>query len=928
MDDVAVPENYPVDWVEDAVLKDGSVVRVRPILPGDAAALQDLVHRMSTRSIYFRFFRVKRELEPEELEAFTHLDYDRRMAFVVVEEGRIVGVGRYDVLDDPTAAEVAFAVADADQNRGIGTMLLSLLTAYARERGIRAFRAYVLAENRGMMRVFRNAGFTMRRELEEGVYTVEFPTEESDAVAEAEARHERQAVVASLLPIFYPNSIAVIGASRDPASIGGRLFANLVNGDFTGPVYPVNPRTNVVRSVAAFPSVLDIPDSVDLAFIVVPASHVIDTVRQCGEKGVRGIVVISAGFGETGPEGRRREAELLEVVREAGMRMVGPNCMGIVNTDPAVRLDGQFGPISPPRGNVGISSQSGALGLALLDYANDLNIGISNFVSVGNSPDVSGQDLLLYWEEDPATDVILVYLESFGHARRFGRHARRVARAKPIVAVKSGRTRAGARAASSHTGSLASVDVAVDALFRQAGVIRVDTLEAMFDVSALLANQPLPEGRRVAVVTNGGGPGILAVDAIVSRDLEVPSLSEDLQARLRRVLAPDAAVGNPVDMIASAGPEQYRDVLDILFQSDEVDAIMTIFIPASPVGIEETVAAIGEVADRHYGKKTFQAVYMRSEGAPEELSGRHGRVPAYPFPERAAAALRAAVGYREWLRRPRGRRIVFDDVEKDRAAAVVEAGLRRLGDGGGWLEPAEVAEILGAYGLTLPEERRVTTEDEAIAAAAAIGGPVVVKVIAPSVLHKTEVGGVVIGVEGEEKVREAYRKVTAVAPDVEGALIQELVPGGYEVLVGVTEDPNFGPLLVFGLGGVFVELIGDVVFRITPITDEEAHEMIREVKAGKLLEGYRGAEPGDIPAVEETLLRVSALVDAIPEIAEMDLNPVKVGRPGEGVKVVDARIRVEVRSEAWRPEAADLPFVIGPPPDATMGLPRDEDGGG
>lgn len=925
------PPGYPMDWVEDAVLKDGTVVRVRPILPSDADGLQDLVHRMSRRSIYFRFFRVKKELTPEELEAFTNLDYDDRMAFVAIKDGKILGVSRYTRLaDDPSTAEVAFAVADADQNRGIGTMLLTLLTAYAREHGIEAFRAYVLADNRGMMRVFRNAGFTMHRELEEGVYTVEFPTEESEAVLEAEAAHERQAVVASLLPVFYPNSIAVIGASRDPESIGGRLFSNLINGDFTGPVYPVNPRTNVVRSVAAFASVTDIPDQVDLAFVVVPAPYVLDVVSECAQKGVRGLVVISAGFGETGPDGRRLEAQLLEAVREAGMRMVGPNCMGIINTDPAVRLDGQFGPIAPPRGNVGISSQSGALGLALLDYANDLNIGISNFVSVGNSADVSGNDLLLYWEEDPATDVILLYLESFGQARRFGRLARRVARTKPIVAVKSGRTGAGARAASSHTGSLASKDVAVDALFHQAGVIRVDTLEGLFDVTALLANQPIPEGRRVAVVTNGGGPGILAVDALVSRGLVVPELSSELQASLREVLAADAAVGNPIDMIASAGPEQYRQVLDRLFRSDEVDTIMAIFIPASPAGVDETIAAIREVGETHYGAKTFQVVYMHSEGAPVELSGHRSRVPAYPFPERAARAIGAAVDYSDWLARPRGSIVVFDDVDADDARRTIDAAVARLGDGGGWLEPSEVATVLSDFGLRLPVERTVHDEDEAVAAATEIGGPVVVKVIAPSVLHKSDVGGVVVGVEGDDAVREAYRKVVSVASDAEGALIQEFVPGGYEVLIGMTEDPNFGPLIVFGLGGVFVELIGDVSFRIHPITDVDADEMVHEVKSAKLLEGYRGGEPGDVAAVEEALLRVSNLIDAVPEIVEMDLNPVKVGAPGEGVTVVDARIRVAPQSEAWRPELHDRPFVIGEPPGtATMGaVPVRQEGEG
>ena len=473
--------------------KDGGTVRIRPIVPDDAPALQAFVKNMSTESSYFRFFRVKRELEPAELEEFTQLDYDSQMAFVAIADGNLVGVGRYTAGDDPDGfAEAAFTVADGLQGKGIGTLLVYRISAFARARGVRGFRAYLLADNHAMMRVFRNAGFSMRRDIDEGVYTIEIDTEHSEAVIEAEGRAEQIAIAASVMPLFYPTSIAVIGASRNKASIGGRLFNNIINADFNGPLYPVNPNASVVRSIHCYASVKDIPGTVDLAFIVVPARFVNAVVRECAEKGVRGVVVISAGFSETGEAGAQMERELLDIVRDSGMRMVGPNCMGLLNTDPAVNLDGQFGPIVPRAGNVSMSSQSGALGLAILDYATELNLGISTFVSVGNKADVAGDDLLLFWEEDPNTDVILLYLESFGSPRRFSRIARRIAKKKPIVAVKSGRTAAGARAASSHTGSLASLDVAVDALFRQAGVIRVSTLEELFDVTALLASQPVP----------------------------------------------------------------------------------------------------------------------------------------------------------------------------------------------------------------------------------------------------------------------------------------------------------------------------------------------------------------------------------------------------------------------------------------------------
>ncbi len=905
------PPNYPAEWEQDAVLRDGGTIRIRPIAPADRDALQAMVRGMSHETSYHRFFRVKNELLPEELDHYTRLDYDKRMAFVAVLDGLLVGVGRYDVDEgNPNAAEAAFAVADDYQQRGIGSLLLYRLTEYARLHGIGAFVAHVLADNHVMLRVFRNAGYRIERDLEDGVFTLEFPTEESETTAEIVAEREKRATAASLMPVMAPSSVAVIGASRDAESIGGRLFANILAGDFTGPAYPVNPTTPVVRSVAAYPTILDVPGPVDLAFVVVPAPLVVEVVRQCAEKGVRGLVVISAGFSETGEEGAIREEELLQVVRSAGMRMVGPNCMGLVNTDPAVRLDGQFGPVVPPRGNVSMSSQSGALGLAILDYAAKLNIGIAGFVSVGNLADISGDDLLLYWEDDPATDVILLYMESFGNPRRFARVARRIAHRKPIVAVKSGRTLTGARAASSHTGSLASLDVAVDALFHQTGVIRMDTLDGLFDVTGLLANQPIPGGRRVGIVTNAGGPAVLAVDALVSRGLEVPELSAPLQEVLRGLLAAEAAVANPVDMIAAAGPDEYRAVLDALLGSDELDAVIAIYIPPSPEGATEVAAALRAAGEAHHGETTYLTVYMHSAGAPDVLSGGQSTVPTFAFPERAARALHAAAEYGEWLQRPEGEIPDYTDLDPDRARRVVTASLSGSDDEATWLDPDAVAEVLGAYGLAMPISGVAASEEEAVAIAAAIEGPVVLKVISPTTVHKTDVGGVVVGVEGADQVGIAYRRVTAVVPDAEGALVQQYVAGDHEVLIGMVEDPNFGPLIVFGLGGVFVELIEDVAFRIHPLTDVDAAEMVRAVKSAPLLEGYRGAEPGDIAAVEDALLRVSALVEDIPEIVEMDMNPVKVGPPGGGLTVVDARIRVRPVSGRFDPSRDSLPSSL------------------
>jgi acetate---CoA ligase (ADP-forming) len=902
---------YPSEYELDVVLRDGAGVLIRPIRPDDADLFMDLFNRMGAESRYFRFFRVKESIDEKEIAYFTSVDYEKRMALVALSHGRMIGVGRYDVLDDdPTTAEVAFGVADEHQGRGIGTELLQLLTSYARGHGIERFRAFVLPDNRQMMRVFRNSGFELSRTLDDGVYTVDFPVEESEGSMAAWGERERRAVTASLGPIFVPRAVAVIGASTNPESIGNRLFRNLLHEGFTGPLYPVNPRARVVNSVRAYPSVADIPDEVDLAYVVVPAEAVLDVVRECVEAGVRGVVVISAGFSEMGEAGAARERELLHIVREAGVRMIGPNCLGLLNTSPAVSMNGTFAPVYPPAGNISMSSQSGALGMAILDYARDSGIGISHFVSVGNKADVSGNDLLLAWEDDPQTDVILLYLESFGNPKKFSRIARRIGRRKPIVAVKSGRTQAGSRAASSHTGALASSDVAVGALFHQAGVIRVDTIEELFAVGSLLADQPIPGGKRVGVVTNAGGPGILAADALEANGLTLPPLSEELQKELKKELAEEAATTNPVDLIASGGPKEFEYATSTLLASGEVDAVVVIHVEVSPGRAEPVAAALRRSQDAHEGDVALLTVFMGGEAAAAHLSGEEdGRsIPIFQFPEQAALALTRAVAYGEWRRRDPGTIPVFDDVDPHRARQVVDDALSRLGEDGGWLESDEVTAILEAFGLRVPATRVVTTEDDAVATAAEIGRSVL-KVISPSALHKSDVGGVVLDVSGEDEVRKAYQQVTQAVSDPEGVIVQSFVPEGHEVLVGSTEDPSFGPLIVFGLGGVTVELLGDVAFRIHPLTRVDAAEMVRDVKGFPLLEGYRNMPEGDVSALEDALLRVSAMINVVPEIVEMDLNPVKVLAPGEGVRVVDYRMRIEPVGPGERPELADLPAV-------------------
>jgi len=900
---------YPSDYDFHVVLRDGGLAHVRPIKPEDADALHSMFHRLGRDSVYHRFFRHKQDLSKEELRYFTDLDYEDRMAFVVELGSKMVAVGRYDRMeDDPSVAEVAFVVEDGHQGRGIGTQLLSHLTNYARNNGVTAFRAFVLPDNYPMMRVFRSSGFRLRREMGQGIYTVDFPVELTDEAKRAAWQHEQHAVAASLLPMFYPRSIAIIGASREERSIGARVMRNTMGARFSGVVFPVNPNAPAVGAVKAYKSVLDIPDPIDMAVIVVPARAVLPVVQECADKGVKALVVISAGFSETGEEGTRLETELLDLVRSAGMRMVGPNCMGMLNTDPAVNLDVTFAPNYPPRGNVAMSSQSGALGIAILDYARSLDIGISSFISMGNKADVSANDLLLYWEGDPSTDVILLYLESFGHPRRFARISGRVNRKKPIVVVKSGRSQAGARAASSHTGSMASGEVAVSALFRQTGIIRTDTLEELFEVATLLANQPLPAGRRVGVLTNAGGPGILAADALSADGLDLPLFSAALQERLRAVMAAEASAGNPVDMIASASPDQYRVCLRELLASDEIDSVMVIYIPTAPRAARDVEQAVADVVAEGANGKTVLAVFMEADDGDLEPIDRGGTsIPSYAFPEPAARALARAVRYAEWRARPEGTVAEFDDTDSDAVKDVIWGALGRLGLEGGWLLPHEADAVLAAYGISHPRSRLVQAREEAVQAAAEFGGPVALKVVAPSALHKSDVGGLALDVQGEAAVAEAYDRVAAAAEDLQGVLVQEFVKGGHEVIVGMAEDPYFGPLIAFGLGGVFVELIKDVSFRMNPVSDLDVDEMIREVKAARLLEGYRGAPPGDIPALKEVMQRLSALVEEVPEIVELDLNPVKVMEPGKGAVVVDARMRVRSVPQRWLPSRKDIP---------------------
>jgi acetyl coenzyme A synthetase (ADP forming)-like protein len=687
----------------------------------------------------------------------------------------------------------------------------------------------------------------------------------------------------------------VIGASRRKGTIGAALVENLVRAGFRGPIHPINPHAVEIQGLRAHPQVSAVGAPVDLGIVAVPAPAVEAAVADCAAAGVRGVIVVSSGFAEASPEGRAAQERLTHLVRSAGMRMVGPNCMGVLNTDPAVSLNATFAPHWPPAGNVGMLSQSGALGLAVLDYARQLNIGMSTFVSVGNKADVSGNDLLAYWGEDARTGVVVLYLESFGNGRKFARIAPDVARRKPIIAVKSGRSAAGTRAASSHSASLANLDVAVDALFAQAGVIRTNTLEELFDVAALLSTQPVPAGRRVAAVTNAGGPGILLADACEAHGLELSPLAPATLAALRAFLPAQAGLANPIDMIASATPEHYARTIEIVGADSAVDALVAIYVPPMVSEPEEIARAIARGAGTVPAHKPVLTVFLSSKGAPPLLGeGPRGKLPAYSYPENAAIALAAAESYGRWRSRPRGVPLELDRLAESAIRAVIDRVLARAG-APCWLGAGDLATVLRAAGITFADGEECAP-GEAVATAERLGFPLVAKAIAPGLLHKTDVGGVIVGLDSPDGVTRAVgalrERMAACGTRLEGVFLQREVRGGIEALVGVTTDPTFGPLLVCGLGGVLVELLRDVAFHLTPVTEVDAREMIARLRAARLLDGYRGMPPGDRDGLVDVILRVSALVEIVPEVRELDLNPVKVLAPGRGAVVVDGRMRV------------------------------------
>ncbi len=882
--------------VRDVILRDGSTLRLRPPRELDLDELVEFFGRLSERSVYQRFHGFP-SVSRATVEPFVDPDWTDRGSLMGTlfgsgEAERVVALANYVRLRDPACAEVAFAVADELQGYGAGTRLLEQLAEAAAEAGISTFVAEVMPDNAQMLRVFEDAGFDVSRRLEGGTTEVRLEIAPTATYRAAVDERDHVAVVASLAPFFRPRTVAVVGASTRRGSIGGELFRNILEGDFDGVAYPVNSKAAAVAGVKAYPSIDEIPDEVDLAVFCIPADSVLAEAEAALRKGTKALCVITAGFAETGIEGARRQEDLLARVRAHGARLIGPNCLGIFVG--GVGLNATFAPHTFPKGNIGFSSQSGALGLALLDHEAGRGFGLSSFVSIGNKADVSSNDLLEYWEEDPETALILLYLESFGNPRKFGRLAQRIARKKPILAMKGGRTGAGQRAAGSHTAALAGSMTAVEAVFGQAGVIQADSLEELADVAVLLSKQPLPRGPRVAVLTNGGGLGILCADACEAAGLELPAPSEETRAALGPLLPREASLANPIDMLGSATADVYEAVIPHVLADPAFDALIVIFTPPVVAGAQEVGEAVVRALESCPGHdKPVLASFVCADGTPSCLVDSGVSVATFEYPESAARALGHAVARAEWLRRPAGGPVVLDRIDRPAAEALVESVMQSSNDA--WLTPTQVRKLFDAYGIPLVPERVALDVDEAVSAAEELGYPVVVKTAAAGA-HKTETGGIALDLADAAAVRAAVERIGV------PVLVQPMISGASELLAGVVDDPVFGPLVAFGPGGVFTELIGEAQFRLAPLTREDAEELVRTGKAGRLVAGFRGKPAADAEALVDLVLRLAQLADDIPEIAELDLNPV-LGLE-QGCLAVDARVRVRpaerlVRAKTW-----------------------------
>lgn len=924
---------YPDHWEADVVLRDGGTARIRPITTDDAERLVSFYEQVSDESKYYRFFAPYPRLSAKDVHRFTHHDYVDRVGLAVTVGGEFIATVRYDRIDasgrpasaPADEAEVAFLVQDAHQGRGVASTLLEHIAAVARERGIRRFAAEVLPANNKMIKVFRDAGYTQQRSFEDGSVHLTLdlePTAESLAVQRA---REQRAEARSVQRLLAPGSVAVIGAGRNPGGVGRTVLRNLLGAGFTGRTYAVNSAfaagQATIDGVPAHRSLGEIGEPVDLAVVAVPADRVPEAVADCGEHGVQGLVVLSAGYAEWGAEGRERQRELVRQARSYGMRIIGPNAFGVINNSEAVRLNASLAPERPASGRIGLFTQSGAIGIALLSGLYRRGAGLSTFISAGNRADISGNDFLQYWYEDPDTDVALLYLESLGNPRKFTRLARRTAAVKPVVVVKGAR-----HSGSTPPGHAVPVsripDATVSALMRQAGVIRVDTVTEMVDAGLLLADQPLPAGGRVAILGNSESLGLLTYDAC---------LAEGLRPR------------PPIDLTTSATPQDFRDALSAALADGACDAVIVTAIPwvgengeaesgdgevlatalhaaatagpAKPVAVvhveigglaEALSAATSTVAQQRPASQPFTAAQggpaptPATDGtAPEAPEGTRpvGRIPAYPAAERAVRALAEAVRYAQWRRQAAvpGKVPDFldDTIDAQGAAARIDALLGQDPDPRGRpLGHDEARELLACYGIAVRPTLPAPGPEEAVAAAGRLGYPVALKTTAPHLRHRADLGGVRLDLDSEAALRRAYGDLTELLgkPAELRPVVQAMAPRGVDTVVRATIDPAAGAVLCFGLAGAPSELLGDTAHRLVPATDRDAAELIRSIRAAPVLFGWRGSAPVDTAALEELLLRVSRLVDDHPEVVSIALEPVVVSP--QGLSVLGASVRL------------------------------------
>jgi acyl-CoA synthetase (NDP forming)/GNAT superfamily N-acetyltransferase len=867
-----------------ALLADGGVVRIRVLGPSDVDDALELHRRLSERDTYFRFFGFARDFLPVLARRMTRRSDLKHVALGAYQGDVLVGVAHYETLADPHEAEVAFVVDRVVQARGLGTLLLEHLASVARHRGVRRFVAEVLVENHRMIHVIADAGLTYRTRTDGAESEIVIELDQDDRYLSVVGERERVSDVASLAAVLRPASVVVIGAGRAPGSVGHAVLRKLVDGGYTGVLSAVNPHAEEIAGVRCWPSVADLPCEVDLAVVCVPAAAVPDAVEQCGWRGIRAVVVISAGL-----SGSDLGGQVLDSVRRHGMRLVGPNCVGVVNTEPAVRLDATFtrGPV--PTGRVGVVTQSGGVGIAVLELLGQLGLGVSTMVSTGDKYDVSGNDMLLWWQQDPGTDAAVLYLESFGNPRKFSRLARILARTKPVLAVRSAASDVAQQAAASHTAAAATPAVTRDALFRQAGVIAVDSVTELVDVLAAVTWQPLPAGNRVAVVSNAGGSGVLAADACVHNGLALPVLAVATRDALARLLPPEASVRNPVDTTAGVDATTFGTCLDVLLAAAEVDAVIAVGVPTA---VSDPIASAAGRAHRF--DKPLLVVRPGQSTSVTALSDENGTpaTASYGDPSAAATALGRVARYSQW-RRPAGVGAAPEDVRLAEARALVR-GFLDAQPAGGWLPPVMTMTLLGWFGIPAVRSVEAADADRAVEVLAELGGPVVIKAIAAGVLHKSHAGGVVLDIRDEADARAALDRFRDQFGDtLQGVLVQPMAPPGRELIIGVESDEVFGPLVVFGLGGTDTDLIADRAARLTPLSDVDAEQLVHDLRSSPALFGPDSPDSLPVKDIVDLLTRVGHLADTLPEVAELDLNPV-VARH-DGCLVLDARIRLALR---------------------------------